>query len=180
MTRDNLSYIFFGTGHIARYVLDELEHAGLLPALVVSAPDAKRGRGMELSPSLVGAWAAERGIETLKPASLEEAVIAQLEARSSQLGASCFVVVDYGYILPPELLAIPSRGILNMHPSLLPRLRGPSPIRSAILNDEREVGVSIIRIDEKMDHGPIVAQKKIAVPEWPASTPNRMMLTPTS
>ena len=173
MTRDNLSYIFFGTGHIARYVLDELEHAGLLPALVVSAPDAKRGRGMELSPSLVGAWALERSIETLKPENIGPSAIEDIRTRAKELGADVFVVVDYGYILPPELLAIPSRGILNMHPSLLPRLRGPSPIRSAILQDEREVGVSIIRIDEKMDHGPIVAQKKVAVPEWPASTPNR-------
>lgn len=78
-----------------------------------------------------------------------------------------FVVASYGALLPKKLLDIPRRGVLNVHPSLLPRLRGPSPIRSAILNDEKDVGVSIMLLDDKMDHGPIVAQKKVRTDPWP-------------
>lgn len=68
------------------------------------------------------------------------------------------VLASYGKILPSEILAIPKHGILNIHPSLLPKYRGPSPVQTAILNGEKKTGVSIIKIDEKMDHGPIVAQ----------------------
>lgn len=78
-----------------------------------------------------------------------------------------FVVASYGAILSPEILSLPGRGCLNIHPSLLPRLRGPSPIRSAILENEQETGVTIILLDEETDHGPILAQKKVPVPEWP-------------
>lgn len=78
-----------------------------------------------------------------------------------------FVVASFGSILPKAFLDIPKKGVVNVHPSLLPRLRGPSPIRSAILNDEKETGVSIMLLTEGMDEGPIIAQKKVALPEWP-------------
>jgi methionyl-tRNA formyltransferase len=78
-----------------------------------------------------------------------------------------FVVASFGAILPEKLLQIPKHGTINVHPSLLPRLRGPSPMRSAILNDEKETGVSIMLLDEQMDHGPLVAQKRIAITPWP-------------
>lgn len=77
-----------------------------------------------------------------------------------------FVVASFGQILPKRLIELPKRGTLNVHPSLLPRLRGPSPVRSAILNDE-QTGVSVMLMDEKMDHGPLLAQKKIGVEPWP-------------
>lgn len=78
-----------------------------------------------------------------------------------------FVVASFGKILPKAFLDIPHRGVVNMHPSLLPKLRGPSPVRSAILQNERETGVTIMRLNEKMDQGPIIAQRKVAIPEWP-------------
>jgi methionyl-tRNA formyltransferase len=78
-----------------------------------------------------------------------------------------FIVASYGYKIPKEILALPAHGVVNVHPSLLPRLRGASPIRSAILNDEKEIGVSIIVLDDQLDHGPIIAQKKVAPPYWP-------------
>lgn len=163
----NIPYVFFGTGRIARFVLEELHAAGLTPALVVTAPDAPQGRGLQMTASPVAELAAEYGIETLKPARLDTEFISKLQATSYQL----FIVADYGSIIPKTILDIPARGTLNMHPSLLPRLRGPSPIRSAILNDERTTGATIIVLDEEMDHGPIVAQKKIDVPPpaggWP-------------
>lgn len=144
-------------------MLEELVRAGRIPALIVTSPDRKRGRGLELTPSPVAALAAQHEIETLKPARLDNDLFSKLKTQNSKL----FVVADYGAILPQKLLDIPTKGTLNMHPSLLPRLRGPSPIRSAILNDEKRVGVSIMLLDDKMDHGPIVAQKEIKVPEWP-------------
>ncbi len=84
-----------------------------------------------------------------------------------QMQWDVFIVASYGKKLPKELLDIPLRGVVNVHPSLLPRLRGPSPIRSAILNDERETGVTIMLLDEELDHGPIIAQKKIEIASWP-------------
>jgi methionyl-tRNA formyltransferase len=78
-----------------------------------------------------------------------------------------FIVASFGQILPKKLLDIPKHGTINVHPSLLPRLRGPSPMRSAILNDEKETGVSIMLMDEEMDHGPLLAQKKIRIEPWP-------------
>ncbi|HEY4488857.1 MAG TPA: methionyl-tRNA formyltransferase [Candidatus Paceibacterota bacterium] len=156
-------YTFFGTGTIARIALDELDRRGSSPALVVTAPDKAQGRGLASAPSPVGAWAQVHGIEVLKPAQFDETFLAYLKSRAHPL----FVVADYGSIVPKALLDIPPRGVLNIHPSLLPRLRGPSPIRSAILTDEKDTGVTVILLDEEMDHGPIVAQRKIPVPVWP-------------
>ncbi len=79
-----------------------------------------------------------------------------------------FVVASFGKILPRSFLDLPRRGTVNVHPSLLPHLRGPSPIRSAILQDEKETGVTIMLLDEKVDHGPIIAQKKVPLSAWPA------------
>ena len=90
-------------------------------------------------------------------------VIAELKRESWDV----FVVASFGKILPGSLLDIPRKGTVNVHPSLLPRLRGPSPIRSVILNDEKETGVSVMLLDEQMDHGPLLAQKKVAIPTWP-------------
>lgn len=161
--KNNLSFTFFGTSHIAVYVLDELEKAGLLPTLVVTLPPKQKGRGLAVQPTAVETWATARNLDVLKPETFNAAFISKLKTKNYQL---C-VVVDYGKILPRTVLGIPKKGFLNVHPSLLPRLRGPSPMRSAILHDERNTGVSIIVVDEEMDHGPIVAQKKIDIPKWP-------------
>ena len=96
---------------------------------------------------------------TVTSTDLTPEFIEELEAESWDV----FVVASFGAMLPKTFLDIPKRGVLNVHPSLLPRLRGPSPIRSAILNDYKETGVSIMLLDEKMDHGPLVAQKKVPI-----------------
>ncbi len=160
---NNPRFVFFGTGSIAVSVLEELARAGYLPALVVTGPDAPQGRGLQIAPSRVALWAETRGIQTLKPTRIDDSLVESLRSDAYPL----YVVADYGLILPKKLIEIPARGTINMHPSLLPRLRGPSPIRSAILEGEQPVGVSIMEIDEEMDHGPLIAQKKIDVPEWP-------------
>ena len=83
-----------------------------------------------------------------------------------ELEADVFVVASFGKILSKELIEIPPHKTLNVHPSLLPKLRGASPIQNAILNQE-ETGVTIIRMDEKVDHGPILAQEKLTITPWP-------------
>ena len=160
---DAIRFVFFGTGEIAKIALQELLQSNFVPALVVTAPDKPRGRGLESVPTAVASFAAEHNLPISKAQKLDNEFLSDLRETSCDL----FVVVDYGALLPQALLDIPERGTLNMHPSLLPRLRGPSPIRTAILNDEKEVGVSIMLVDEKMDHGPIVAQRKITIANWP-------------
>jgi methionyl-tRNA formyltransferase len=159
-------FAFFGTPKFAVDVLDALERNGLLPALVVTAPDKKRGRGLELSPSPAKAWAHERGIDVIEPQTLkDEAFVAEL--RNSDWDA--FVVAAYGKLIPKTILDIPRAGSLNVHPSLLPKFRGPSPVLSAILADERATGVTIMKMSEKMDAGTVVAQAKVELeePAWP-------------
>jgi methionyl-tRNA formyltransferase len=162
-TISDARFVFFGTGKIAAIVLEELLSGGHTPSLIVTAPDSKQGRGLALSPTPVGLLAENLAIPMIKPASLDLEVAATLRAAH----AAFFVVADYGFIIKQAILDIPPRGTLNMHPSLLPRLRGPSPIRSAILQDERDTGVTIMLVDAQMDHGPIIAQKKISIDPWP-------------
>ncbi len=160
-----IQYVFFGTGEIAVGALHELEQAGLSPSLIITAPDKPQGRKLILTPPPAKKWALEHGVEVLQPPEISPEFIFGLT--KSIYYADVYVVVDYGKRLLQELLDIPKRGVINMHPSLLPRLRGPSPIRSAILNDEKNTGVSIMRVDTKMDHGPIIAQRAVSIADWP-------------
>jgi len=160
---NDVRFVFFGTPELAVTILEELKAAGFSPALVVTRPDAPVGRGKVLTPPPVKVWAAAQGIPVLQPAKLTDDVLAELQKDAWDV----FIVAAYGKLLPQKLLDIPEHGTLNVHPSLLPHLRGPSPIRSAILNDERETGVSIMLIDAEMDHGPIIEQEFIDVPNWP-------------
>jgi methionyl-tRNA formyltransferase len=159
-------FAFFGTPHFAVVVLDALENRGLLPAVVVTAPDRARGRGLEVSPSPAKAWALERGIDVLTPETLKDE---QFVAELANSDWEVFVVAAYNKLIPKNILEIPRRGALNIHPSLLPRFRGPSPALSAILADERSTGVTVMQVAQMMDAGPIVAQAKVELEEeaWP-------------
>jgi methionyl-tRNA formyltransferase len=159
----NCTFAFFGTSHIARNVLEELARAGYVPSRIITAPDRPQGRGLALVASDVSVWADDQGILTEKP----EKITSEWVEHFARTSWDLCIVADYGLILPKTLLEVPKHGFLNMHPSLLPRLRGPSPIRSAILTDERDTGVSVMLVDAKMDHGPVIAQEHVAVPEWP-------------
>ena len=159
--------IFFGTGSIALGILEQLSAHSIVPALVITSPDAPVGRAQTITASPVGQWAEAHSTPTLKPAKIDEAFLDELSAATQRLSAEVFVVADYGKILPQTLLDIPSKGVVNVHPALLPRLRGPSPIRSAILTDEKVTGASIMLIDALMDHGPLLAQKTVPIPTWP-------------
>lgn len=159
-----VKFAFFGTPGLSTIVLDELASAGYLPSLIVTAPDKPQGRGLVMTAPPVKTWADEHGIPSLQPQTIDEHVYTRLEREPFDV----FIVVAYGKILPKRLLDIPARGVLNVHPSLLPHWRGPSPVVSGILADDRKTGVTVMLLDEKMDHGPIVAQRAIKAPEWPA------------
>jgi len=157
------SFVFFGTPDLAVTILDELKTSGLTPKLIVTAPDRRSGRGMKVTPPPVKIWADEHHVPTLQPEKLDEQFVAKLKEDEWDV----FVVFAYSAILKPEVFTIPKYGSINLHPSLLPKLRGPSPIVSAILTDQKETGVSVIRIDGRMDHGPILAQEAVTPTTWP-------------
>ncbi len=156
---------FFGGEPLGLPALQALCAAGLTPSLVVCNPDRRSGRGLDLQAPRIKVWAETQGIEVFQPTSYKNREdIVLLTALEWDL----FVVVAYNFILPKWLLELPKFGVVNVHPSLLPKLRGASPIRTAILENLREeIGVSIMLMDEKMDHGPLLAQAPIALNEWP-------------
>ncbi|OGZ06433.1 MAG: hypothetical protein A3C93_01735 [Candidatus Lloydbacteria bacterium RIFCSPHIGHO2_02_FULL_54_17] len=154
-------FTFFGTPNFAKIVLDELEQRGYVPALVITAPDRPKGRKLVVTPSEVRVWAESRNIPVLTPEKLrDETFLTTLKRASCDL----FIVAAYGKIIPKMILDMPQHGVLNVHPSLLPLFRGPSPIESAILSDETSTGVTIILLDEETDHGPIVTQQVVRGP----------------
>ncbi len=163
-----LKFAFFGTPDIAAIILDELAIAGYLPSLIVTNPDAAVGRKQVLTPPPAKIWATERGVPTIQPTSLRDAsTLPELVDTTWDL----IIVAAYGKLIPQWLLDTPTHGVLNVHPSLLPQLRGASPIRSAILQNIRKTGVTIMQLDAELDHGPIVAQVPADIPaeHWPVS-----------
>lgn len=154
-----MNIVFFGGSEFSVYVLEELKLQKILPKLVITTPDKPKGRKLVLTPTKVKIWAQENNIEVIDPKSLKKDN-ADLVSRLQSLNPELFIVASYGKIIPQEILDIPIKGSLNVHPSLLPKLRGASPIKSAILQ-ENETGVSIMLLDAEMDHGPIIAQEKV-------------------
>ena len=135
---------------------------------VVTQPDRPKGRDLKLLPSPVKACALEEGLPVLQPQrARNEAFIDQL----CQLAPDLIVVIAYGQILPPAILDLPKYGCLNVHTSLLPKYRGAAPIQWAILQDEKETGVTIMKMDEGLDTGDIVTIEKTPIaPEDNAGT----------
>ncbi len=160
---------FFGTPEFSVDILRELEKAHIVPSLVVTAPDAPRGRHLVLTPPEAKVWAQEHDIPVLQPTTLR--LTSKEDNDRDALYNSewdLFIVASYGKILPQTLLDIPRHGTLNVHPSLLPLYRGASPIRSAILEDNKAaVGVTIMQLTEGLDEGPIIAQGRVETEEWP-------------
>ncbi|MEK7462169.1 MAG: methionyl-tRNA formyltransferase [Patescibacteria group bacterium] len=158
---------FFGGEPLGLPALQALVAAGLKPELVICNPDRQSGRGLELKAPPIKVWAEQNGIAVLQPTSYKtKEDLVQLVEPDWDL----FVVVAYNFILPKWFLELPKHGVVNVHPSLLPKLRGASPIRTAILkNLPTEVGVSIMLMDEEMDHGPLLAQTLLTSDVWPIS-----------
>lgn len=129
---------------------------------VITTPDRPKGRGMILTPSPVKVMAREFGIEVLEPDNLRDNKFIK---KLSDLKPDIIAVVAYGKILPQAILSTPGLGSVNLHPSLLPRYRGPSPIQWAIWKGERTTGVTTILMSPEMDKGDILMQKEIAIGE---------------
>ncbi len=161
----NIQFALFGTPELAAVFLDDLERGGLVPSLVITVPERPAGRGLVTTQPAVKEWASARNIPVLQPERLDAEFASKLSARSWQL----FIVIYYGKILPRELFSIPKHGTINIHFSLLPRWKGTSPIRASILNDDGKSGTSLVLMDEKIDHGPIIAQKEFHIAKWPPS-----------
>ncbi|MEK7481111.1 MAG: methionyl-tRNA formyltransferase, partial [Patescibacteria group bacterium] len=124
-----MNYVFFGTPEFAIIILKTLIEAGLMPALVVTAPDKPQGRGNMLTPPPVKTLAEDYGISFAQPATLKNND--DLVSTITKIHPDLFVVAAYGKIIPKILLDIPRKGAINVHPSLLPQYRGPSPIQAA-------------------------------------------------
>ena len=151
---------FAGTPAFAAVALAALLDAGFDVVLAMTRPDRPRGRGMKLEPSPVKALAQARGVPVLQPASLRSA-----EARDEALAhpLDVLVVAAYGLILPPEVLAWPRHGCLNIHASLLPRWRGAAPVQRAILAGDHETGVTIMQMDAGLDTGPMIDAIRVPI-----------------
>lgn len=163
INENKINFAFFGSSRVSIVVLDELKKNNLIPTLIIAGPDKPKGRGQEMSQNMVKEWAIINNIPVESPFKFDTALAAILKA----LKCDFFLVASYGKIIPRDIINIPTKGSLNIHPSLLPQYRGPSPILTAILDDTKQTGVSIIKMDEEMDHGPVLATKKVRVDEWP-------------
>ncbi|MFQ6017293.1 MAG: methionyl-tRNA formyltransferase [Kiloniellaceae bacterium] len=155
-----LRLAFMATSEFALPSLGALAEAGHEIAAVYTRPPRRAGRGHKARPSPVHACAAERGWQVRTPESLKGA--AEQKAFAA-LGLDAAVVVAYGLILPPALLAAPRLGCVNVHASLLPRWRGAAPIQHAILAGDSETGVSIVQMDAGLDTGPVLRQQAVPI-----------------
>ncbi len=165
MNQNNIKIGFFGTSEYAVTVLDYLKKVGHTIAFIVTTPDKPKGRKLIVTASPVKVWATEHNIPILQPENLKNNPVFEDQLRTYK--CDVFIVIAYGKIIPDSILLIPPRKSLNIHGSILPELRGSCPIETAILQDKKNTGVSIIRMDNLMDHGPILASKEVIVEPWP-------------
>jgi methionyl-tRNA formyltransferase len=151
---------FAGTPGFAATALAAIADAGFDVPLALTRPDRAQGRGLHVQPSPVKAEAGARGIPVLQPATLRTP---QARAPIVACPLDALVVAAYGLILPPEVLAWPRHGCINIHASLLPRWRGAAPIERAILEGDRETGISLMQMDAGVDTGPVIERIRVPI-----------------
>ncbi|MGA2157942.1 MAG: methionyl-tRNA formyltransferase [Dehalococcoidia bacterium] len=152
--------VFMGSPDFALPALQSLMSNKYDIRMVYTQPDKRTGRGQQVMSCAVKKFAAANGLNVAQPESLRDAnVLAEL----SNIRPDIIVVAAYGQILPETILRIPKYKCINIHPSLLPKYRGPSPIAAAILNGDAETGVTIMLIEKKVDSGPILRQRRTAI-----------------
>jgi methionyl-tRNA formyltransferase len=142
--------------------LRALHEAGHQLQIVITQPDRPAGRGMKLTPPPVKVAARELGLPVYQPEKIRDPEAVE---RIRSLAPDLLVVVAYGQIIPRPVLEIPRLGAINVHASLLPRWRGAAPIARAILAGDAETGVSIMKMDEQLDHGPVLSTRATRVGE---------------
>lgn len=156
-TSKTIKIIFMGTPDFALPALKSLSEKFEV-SLVITQPDKPTGRNNVLKPPPVKELAEKLNLPLLQPENDNE-----IKNKFLQIQPDLVVVSAFGSILPPAVLDIPVHGIINIHPSLLPKYRGPSPIAAAINNGDAETGISIIVLDDQMDHGPVISQKTVKI-----------------
>lgn len=150
--------VFMGSPNYVVGVLGTILGQGHEVVGVYTQPDKIAGRGRSAMPTPVKSFALSRGLQVLQPASFR---VDEAQRELALLEPDLVVVAAYGKLLPPEVLELPRHGCLNIHPSLLPRFRGPSPVASAILEEEDPTGTTIMLLDEGMDTGPVLAAREL-------------------
>ena len=168
-----MNVVFFGTESESALILEKLISSGFEITTVVTKPDRPRGRGQKLDSPLVKKLADQHNIPVLQPEILIPDVIARSiatkQSSSNNLDRhadarddnTIGVLVSYGKIIPQSIIDLFPHGIINIHPSLLPKYRGPSPIETTIANGDSETGVSLMALSAEMDAGPVYAQQTI-------------------
>ena len=152
--------VYMGTPAFAIPPLEELLARGYDVVGVYTQPDRPSGRGRSVEAPPVKAFALERGLDVFQPTSLRNA---EAHSRLAALAPDVIAIAAYGRILPEEVVNMAPAGCVNVHPSLLPRHRGPSPVAFTILEGDETAGVSIMLLDEGMDSGPVIAQVEEAI-----------------
>jgi len=155
-----LNYVYFGTPEISKSVLEKLYDIYGKPVLIVTGQDKKIGRGLTSSPNPVKNFGIKNNIPVLTPIKLKD-----IEEDLRLCNADVAILFAYGKIIPEWLLDLFPNGIINVHPSLLPLYRGPTPIESPILNGDTLTGISIMDMDKELDHGEIYIQEEFNLEE---------------
>lgn len=158
-----MKIIFMGTPDFAKESLEAVYNAGHEVLAVVTNPDRPKGRGMKLVSSPVKEFAVEKGLKIYQPEKVKNNIEFIDEIKSLNPDVIC--VVAYGKILPEEILNIPKLGCINVHGSLLPKYRGAAPIQWAILNGDKETGVTTMYMDKGMDTGDMILKEKVTIGE---------------
>jgi methionyl-tRNA formyltransferase len=162
---EKVAVVFFGSDPIALPLLELLwqahaaEGGAIILSAIVTQPDRRSGRGQQLKPNAIAAWAMERGLTILKPAVPDADLVDWVSEHNCQLA----LVMAYGHLLKRPLREAFPLGMLNFHASVLPQLRGASPIESAIASGMDETGVSLMQIVAKMDAGPVADVEKVTI-----------------
>ncbi len=157
-----MNFVFFGSPNFASIILEKLVKAGFIPAAVVCNPDKPVGRKKIITPPAVKSLILKHSswnMDILQPENLDS----DFQFQVSGFKPDVFIVAAYAKILPKEIIAIPKMGAIGVHPSLLPKHRGSAPIQNQILQGDKTGGTTLFLIDEKMDNGPILSQKEIAI-----------------
>ena len=149
-----MKIVYFGSDEIGINCLEELKKKYKL-VCVITSPDRPKGRGLKLTPTPVKEWAEKNKIPLLQPEKFDP----QFTEKLKKLNPSLIVLFSYGKKIPSDILKIPEFGAINIHPSLLPKYRGAAPVEWALIKGEKETGITVIKMDEKIDHGEIIVQE---------------------
>ncbi|HZK11678.1 MAG TPA: methionyl-tRNA formyltransferase [Atribacterota bacterium] len=155
-----LKIIFMGTADFGAPVLERLANSKENKVMVITQPDRPQGRGRKILPTPIKKVALDKGLEVFQPENINDE---QSIKRMKEFSPDIMLVVAYGQILSSHILNIPEIGCINIHGSLLPKYRGAAPINRAVINGEKEAGITFMFMDEKIDAGDIIFQEKIDI-----------------